>query len=158
MTQPAAATTEAAPAPPKPAPTGPATLRFDPVEITQAVGSTFVVNVIYSGADAIYAVPIQLSYDPRVLQLLNISNGGFLGGDGQSVALVHREDPPGTLQASATRPPGAGGIPGEGAVFTLTFVAKAPGQSPLVITRAGARDANMQILQVTASPATVTVR
>ncbi|MGH9670708.1 MAG: secretin N-terminal domain-containing protein [Terriglobales bacterium] len=158
VAQPPAATTETAPAPPKPAPSGPATLRIDPAESTQAVGSTFVVNVMYSGNDAVYAVPIQFSYDPRVLQLLNISNGGFLGGDGESVALVHREDPPGTLQASATRPPGAGGIPGEGAVFTLTFVAKAPGQSPLVITRPGARDANMQILQVTASPATVTVR
>jgi general secretion pathway protein D len=122
------------------------------------VGSTFVVNVVYSGSGSVYAVPIQLSYDPRVLQLLNISNGGFLGGDGQSVALVHREDPPGTLQASATRPPGASGIPGQGAVFTLTFVAKAPGQSPLVITRPGARDAGMQVLPVTASPATVTVR
>jgi len=158
VTPPPAAPTELGPAPAKPAPQGPAALRFDPAEITQAVGSTFVVNVVYSGSDAVYAVPIQLSYDPRVLQLLNISNGGFLAGDGQSVALVHREDPPGTLQASATRPPGAGGVPGEGAVFTLTFVAKAPGESPLIITRPGARDANMQMLQVTASPATVTVR
>ena len=122
------------------------------------MGATFVVNVVYSGAEPVYAVPIQLSYDPRVLQLLNISNGGFLGGDGQSVALVHREDPPGTLQISATRPPGAGGISGEGAVFALTFAAKAPGQSALVITMPGARDANMQVLQVAASPATVTVR
>jgi general secretion pathway protein D len=121
------------------------------------VGSTFTVNVVYSGADPIYAVPIQISYDPKVLQLLNISNGGFLAGDGQSVALVHREDPPGMLQASATRPPGAGGIPGEGAVFTLTFVARAPGESPLIITRPGARDASMRMLQVTASPATVNV-
>lgn len=157
---PAAATTEPGPSPetPKPAPGGPSALRFDPAEATQAVGSTFVVNVVYSGAQPIYAVPIQLSYDPKVLQLLNISNGGFLGGDGQSVALVHREDPLGTLQISATRPPGAGGISGEGPVFTLTFAAKSPGQSALVISMPGARDANMQVIQVTASPATVTVR
>ena len=154
---PSASTFEPGPAPPKPAPTGPATLRFDPANVTQAVGSTFTVNVVYSGADPIYAVPIQISYDPRVLELLNISNGGFLAGDGQSVALVHREDPPGMLQASATRPPGAGGIPGEGAVFTLTFVARAAGETPLIITRPGARDASMRMLQVTASPATVTV-
>jgi general secretion pathway protein D len=122
------------------------------------VGSTFTVNILYSGADAVYAVPIQLSYDPKVLQLLNLSNGGFLAGDGQSVALVHREEPPGTLQVSATRPPGAGGVSGEGAVFTLTFLAKTAGQSALIISRPGARDANMQMLQVTAAPATVTVR
>ncbi len=160
VTPPPAPATELGPAPPlpKPAPAGPPALRLEPVEATQPVGSTFVVNVIYSGAQPIYAVPIQLSYDPRVLQLLNISNGGFLGGDGQSVALVHREDPLGTLQISATRPPGAGGISGEGAVFTLTFAAKASGQSPLIITMPGARDANMQVLQMAASPATVTVR
>jgi general secretion pathway protein D len=154
------AATEAAPAPTpaKPAPSGPASLRFDPAESTQAVGSTFTVNILYSGADAVYAVPIQLSYDPKVLQLLNLSNGGFLAGDGQSVALVHREEPPGTLQVSATRPPGAGGVTGEGAVFTLTFLAKTAGQSALIISRPGARDANMQMLQVTAAPATVTVR
>ncbi len=159
MTQASPAATEASPAPAaaKPAPRGPRALRFDPPESTQAVGSTFTVNVVYSGADPVYAVPIQLSYDPRVLQLLNISNGGFLAGDGQPVALVHREDPPGTLQVSVTRPPGAGGVAGEGAVFTLTFAAKAPGQSALIITRPGARDANMQMLQVTAAPATVTV-
>jgi general secretion pathway protein D len=150
-------TSQPGPAPAMPAPQGPATLRFDPANVTQTVGSTFTVNVVYSGADPIYAVPIQISYDPKVLQLLNISNGGFLAGDGQSVALVHREDPPGMLQASATRPPGAGGIPGEGAVFTLTFVARAPGESPLIITRPGARDASMRMLQVTASPATVNV-
>ena len=148
----------AEPMPARPAPLGPRALRFDPAESTQGVGSTFTVNVVYSGADPVYAVPIQLSYDPRVLQLLNISNGGFLAGDGQSVALVHREDPLGTLQVSATRPPGAGGVAGEGAVFTLTFVARAPGQSALIISRPGARDANMQMLQVTAAPATVTVR
>ncbi len=159
-THPAAPVTDLGPAPalPKPVPAGPPALRLEPAEATQPVGATFVVNVVYSGAEPIYAVPIQLSYDPRVLQLLNISNGGFLGGDGQSVALVHREDPPGTLQISATRPPGAGGISGEGAVFALTFAAKAPGQSALVITMPGARDANMQVLQVAASPATVTVR
>jgi len=160
VAQPPATVTELGPppVPPKSAPAGPPALRLDPADATQPVGSTFVVNVVYSGAQPIYAVPIQLSYDPRVLQLLNISNGGFLGGDGQSVALVHREDPLGMLQISATRPPGAGGISGEGAVFTLTFAAKAPGQSALIITRPGARDANMQVLQMAASPATVTVR
>ncbi|HEV2022945.1 MAG TPA: secretin N-terminal domain-containing protein [Terriglobales bacterium] len=158
VTQPPATVMGPNPVPPRPAPIGPRALRFDPVESTQAVGSTFVVNIVYSGADPIYAVPVQVSYDPRVLQLLNISNGGFLAGDGQSVALVHREDPPGTLQVSATRPPGAGGVAGEGPVFSLTFVAKAPGQSSLIITRPGARDANMQMLQVVATPATVTVR
>jgi general secretion pathway protein D len=75
------------------------------------------------------------------------------------VALVHRDDPQsGTLQITATRPPGSGGVGGDGAVFTLTFMAKASGQSTLSILRGGARDPQMQAIPATASQATVTVK
>jgi general secretion pathway protein D len=135
-----------------------AILSFDPPQITQAAGSTFAVNVAVSGAQNIYSVPLQITYDPRQVQLLNISNGGFLSRDGQAVALVHREDPLGNLQITATRPPNSGGVSGQGAVLTLTFMAKASGQSTLNIVRAGARDANMQPIPVSGGQAMVTVK
>jgi general secretion pathway protein D len=116
------------------------------------------VNVTISGAQNLYSVPVQISYDPRSLQLLNVSNGAFLSRDGQPVVIVHREDAPGLEQISATRPPGSGGVSGQGSVFTLTFMAKAPGQSTLSITRAGARDPAMQPVQVTAGQAMVAVK
>ncbi len=50
------------------------------------------VNLLLSGAQNVYSVPVQLNYDPTMLQLVNVSNGGFLSQDGQAVALVHRED------------------------------------------------------------------
>ena len=135
-----------------------AILSFDPPQITQPTGSTFAVNVVVSGGQNIYSVPLQISYDPRQVQLLNISNGGFLSRDGQAVALVHREDPVGNLQITATRPPNSGGVSGQGAVLTLTFMAKAAGQSTLNIVRAGARDANMQPISVSGGQAMVTVK
>ncbi|HEU5452878.1 MAG TPA: cohesin domain-containing protein, partial [Terriglobales bacterium] len=135
-----------------------AILSFDPPQITQPTGSTFAVNVVVSGGQNIYSVPLQISYDPRQVQLLNISNGGFLSRDGQAVALVHREDPVGNLQITATRPPNSGGVSGQGAVLTLTFMAKAAGQSTLNIVRAGARDANMQPIPVSGGQAMVTVK
>ena len=135
-----------------------AILSFDPPQITQAAGSTFAVNVAVSGAQNIYSVPLQITYDPRQVQLLNISNGGFLSRDGQAVALVHREDPLGNLQITATRPPNSGGVSGQGAVLTLTFMAKTSGQSTLNIVRAGARDANMQPIPVSGGQAMVTVK
>lgn len=111
-----------------------------------------------NGAQNIYSVPVQLSYDPKTLQLVNVSNGGLLSSDGQAVALVNRDDPTtGTLQVTATRPPGAGGVSGQGTIFTLTFMAKAPGTSTLAITRGGARDPANQPIQVTMSQASVTV-
>ncbi len=146
------------PAQPSQGTTGAAIMSFDPPQLNQAVGSTFAVNVTVSGAQNLYSVPVQVSYDPRSLQLINVSNGNFLSRDGQPVVIVHREDAPGLEQISATRPPGSGGVSGQGAVFTLTFMAKAPGQSTLSITKAGARDPAMQPVQVTPGQAMVTVK
>jgi len=132
---------------------------FDPPTITAAKGNTFVVNLLISGAQNVYSVPVQMNYDPAKLQLVNVSNGGFLSQDGQAVALVHREDETtGTLQITATRPPGAGGVSGQGAVVTITFQAKASGQTPLTITRGGARDPALQSITVNGAQASVTVQ
>jgi general secretion pathway protein D len=138
---------------------GSANFLFDPGQITAQKGNTFVVNLLISGAQNVYSVPVQLNYDPAKLQLVNVSNGGFLSQDGQAVALVHREDDTtGTLQITATRPPGAGGVSGQGAVVTLTFQAKASGQTPLTITRGGARDPGLQAITVNGAQASVTVQ
>jgi general secretion pathway protein D len=132
---------------------------FDPGEITAVKGNTFVVNLMISGAQNVYSVPVQMNYDPAKLQLVNVSNGGFLSQDGQAVALVHREDETtGTLQITATRPPGSGGVSGQGTVVTMTFQAKASGQTPLTITRGGARDPAQQAITVNGAQASVTVQ
>jgi general secretion pathway protein D len=132
---------------------------FDPATLNQAKGSTFTVNVLLTGGKNVYSVPVQLSYDPNALQVINVSNGGFLSQDGQAVALVHRDDPTtGTLQVTASRPPGVGGVSGQGAVVTVTFMAKAPGQSALTITRGGARDPAMQPIAMNGAQAAITIQ
>lgn len=135
----------------------PASFAFDPPAITQHAGSTFTMNVVLNGAQNVYSVPLQLSYDPKLLQVVNVSNGTLLAQDGQIVTVTHREDD-GTLQVTATRPPGASGISGQGPVVTLTFMAKAPGQGSLTIARGGARDPAMQAMPVNGAAATVTIQ
>jgi general secretion pathway protein D len=138
---------------------GNASFLFDPPGITQAKGATFAVNILLSGAQNVYSVPVQLNYDPNILQMVNVSNGGFLSQDGQAVALVHRDDPSsGMVQITATRPPGSGGVSGQGAVLTLTFLAKASGQTTLAITRGGARDPAMQAIPVNGAQATINIQ
>ncbi|MBZ5722095.1 MAG: type II and III secretion system protein [Acidobacteriia bacterium] len=151
---PQAAPQEAQPSSPQ----GAASFVFDPPAVNQPGGSTFAVNVLLTGSQNVYSVPLQVSYDPKVLQVVNVSNGGFLSQDGQAVALVHRDDGNGTLQITATRPPGSGGVSGQGTVVTLTFVAKAAGQSALTISKGGARDPAMQALPVSGAVASVTVQ
>jgi general secretion pathway protein D len=156
---PAAAQAPAAQAPAPPAPASAASFAFDPASVTQPAGSTFAVNVMLKGAQNVYSVPLQVTYDPKVLQVMNVSNGGLLSQDGQIVGIVHRDDDStGTLQISATRPPGANGISGQGAVVTLTFMAKANGQSALTISKGGARDPAMKAMQVAGAVATITVQ
>ena len=132
---------------------------FDPPTIQATKSNTFAVNLVISGAQNVYSVPVQLNYDPKMLQLVNVSNGGFLSQDGQAVALVHREDETiGQLTITASRPSGAGGVSGQGTVVTMTFMAKATGQTPLTITRGGARDPGLQAITVNGAQASVTIQ
>ncbi len=132
---------------------------FDPPTVQATKGNTFVVNLLISGAQNIHSIPVQLNYDPKMLQLVNVSNGGFLSQDGQVVGIVHREDEAvGQLQITASRPPGAGGVSGQGSVVTMTFQAKTDGQTPLTITRGGARDPGAQGITVNGAQASVTVQ
>jgi len=151
----------AATAPPMPQLTeraaGQASFAFDPPASTQPAGSTFTVSVLLNGAQNVHTVPLQLSYDPKLLQVVNVSNGSLLSQDGQIVTVTHREDD-GTMQITAMRPPGATGISGQGPVVTLTFMAKAAGQGSLTIARGGARDPAMQALPVDGATATVTIQ
>lgn len=132
---------------------------FDPPTIQAKKGDTFAVNLLISGAQNVYSVPVQLNYDPSLLQLVNVSNGSFLSQDGQVVTLVHREDESlGQSQITVSRPSGAAGVSGQGTVVTVTFVAKSSGQTPLTITRGGARDPGLQAITVNGAQASVTVQ
>jgi general secretion pathway protein D len=139
-------------------PGGPLTLKLDPGALTQQQGSNFTLNVTLTNAKDVAAVPVQITYDPRVLQFVSISNGDFLAKDGQAVALVHRDDPSsGKLQVTAQRPPGLGGVSGEGTVFSLVFMAKAKGNSAVAISIPGARNSHNQPLEVMGSQTAITV-
>jgi general secretion pathway protein D len=137
-------------------PPGATSLRVDPPTLSPTAGSTFTVNVVASGAKDMYSAPVQISYDPNLLQLVNVSNGDLLSRDGQAVALVHREDA-GNIQANATRPPGSGGISGDGILYSITFQAKAKGATSVNI-RPSVRNSAMQVIPVSASPGVVTIK
>ncbi len=141
------------------APSGMASFAFDPPIVKQAPGSTFTLSIKVSSVQNAYSVPLQITYDPKLLQVMNVSNGGFLSQDGQAVALVHRDDQDaGTLQVTATRPPGANGVSGQGTVIVLTLLAKGNGQGSVTISKGGARDPGMQALPVAGAVANVTIQ
>ena len=136
-----------------------AIMNFEPASSQQTKGQTFTVNLLLNSQQQMHSFSVQLQYDPKLLQLANISNGGFLSSDGQAVAIVHRDDAAGgKLQITGTRPPGSGGVSGNGSVFTLTFVAKAPGQTTIAPIGLFPRDEAGTPIMMSAGQATVSIQ
>ena len=150
----------AAPAVQPPAPLPAATINFalSPQPGPVAPGATFQLSVVLNGGTDISAVPLQISYNPATLSLLNVDNGSYLNHDGQAVALVHRDDGPGTININASRPPGAAGVSGNGVVCVLTFQAKAVGDSVIAITRPGAVNSAQHLLPAQGANVSVQVK
>ena len=136
-----------------------AVLSVDPPMVNQAAGGTFAINVTLSGGQNVSAVPVQVSYDPKVLTFASISDAGGLSKDGAAVTLVHRDDPAnGTVQISLMRPQGSNGITPQGPLFTMTFVAKAAGQGTVSVGQTVLKDPNMGAIPAAGSQAIVNVR
>jgi len=139
-------------------PAGNASFAFTPPAAPPAVGSTFRIPVLLSGAKDIASVPLQIKYDPEKLSLVNVDYGDFLSRDGQAVALVHRDDGPGVITIDASRPPGVAGLSGAGVVCVLSFQARAAGESALTMTKAAAVNSAQQQVPAKGAQTTIVVR
>ncbi len=129
-----------------------------PANSTQTVGSTFQVAILAANAHDVYSVPLQVQFDPKILQLVNVDAGGLLGGDGQPVAMVHRDEGNGLVTIQGSRPPGVAGVSGQGDVCTLTFKAIAAGDSNIALVKVGAMNSKQVNLPATGSQAVVHVK
>ncbi|MGB7549869.1 MAG: cohesin domain-containing protein, partial [Terracidiphilus sp.] len=144
--------------PPSQRPLGRLSFSLVPPPGAVAAGATFQVPIVIAGAQDIASVPLQVQYDPAKLSLVNVGEGDFLGSDGQAVALVHRDDGPGTIVLNASRPPGAAGVSGAGVVCVLSFQAKAAGASALTITRPAAMTSAQQPVQAQGAQTSIVVK
>ncbi len=136
----------------------PVVFSIQPVSSTQTVGSTFQATVNVGNAQDVFSVPLQVEFDPAVLQLVNVDAGPFLGSDGQAVALVHRDEGNGLVTISSSRPPNVKGMSGQGSVCTLTFKAIAPGHSNLRLVKVAARNSGQVNLPAVGLQASVEVK
>ena len=136
----------------------PVSLTVVPASANQTVGSTFQVAVMLGNGHDIYSVPLQMQFNPAVLQLVNVDAGDFLSRDGQPVSIAHRDDEHGVVTISTQRPPNAAGISGQGNLCTLTFKAIAAGDSNLALVKVGARNSAQTNLPAAGSQAVVHVK
>jgi len=143
----------------QPVPGGPVSLSVVPANANQQVGSTFQVAVMLADGTNVFAVPMQVQYNPHVMQLVNVDAGDFLSQDGKPVALVHRDDAAtGLVSISTTRPPSSNGVTGKGNLCTLTFKAIGPGDGNISLVKVGAKDNQQNNLAAVGSQAVVHVQ
>ena len=101
-------------------------------------------------ASDLVSFPMQIQFNPNVLQLQNVDAGNFLSKDGKPATVVHRDDGNGMVTIGATRPPQAAGVSGAGSVALLTFKAVGAGDSTISFVKVGAK--NSAQLAIAATP------
>lgn len=159
---PAAGPAAAGPATATPAPAAAAQnamLRFDPANITLKPGETTTVGVVVQNVQDLYSIPLLLQFNPAVVSIEDVRQGGFLSGGTQDIAIVERVDKEkGQAIVSATRMPNTPGVSGSGTLVGIVLKGVAPGTSQLSIVQVNAKDSQQRPIQVVTSEATIRVQ
>ena len=122
-------------------------------------GDTTTIGLTVNGVQDLYSIPLLLQYNPAVIQVEEIRNGGFLAGGTQDIAIVQRIDQQkGQAIISATRQPNTPGINGSGTLIGLVIRAVAPGSSPLQIVQVNAKDSQQRQIPMISSEAVIQVQ
>ncbi|MBI1956028.1 MAG: hypothetical protein HYS38_06500, partial [Acidobacteria bacterium] len=129
-----------------------------PTSLPQA-GETFELPLEVENAREMSSAALEIAYDPRVLRLVRVASGGFLGQGNQPVAVVERtEETSGKASVTLSRPPNSGGVSGGGTLAVFTFQATQTGATPLEITPAGDGSPSNQRLPLEGAQATIRIR
>ncbi|MFZ0520720.1 MAG: hypothetical protein WAL95_06830 [Candidatus Acidiferrales bacterium] len=154
--------------PPAAGSAGPAApLHFNPENIALKPGDSTTVGLAISGVHDLFSLPLLVEYDPAVMQIDDVRDGGFLSGGTEAVAIVQRIDAQkGEVMISCTRRhAGTGatggvvaGVNGSGTILGLVVRAVKPGTSKIQIVEVQAQDSRQQAIPIVASEATVRVQ
>ena len=155
----AAPAAEVAPAAANPSASQNATLRFEPGAAALKPGETTTIGVTVQNVQDLYSIPMLLQFNPAVISIEDVRQGGFLSGGTQEVAIVERVDKErGQAIISATRMPNTPGVSGSGTLVGIVVKGLAPGNSQLSIVQVNAKDSQQRPIQVVTGEATVKVQ
>lgn len=136
-----------------------AQLQFQPRSITIKPGDTVTLGLAVNDVKDLYSIPMMIQYNPSVIQIEDVRNGGFLSGGTQEIAIVQRIDQQkGQLIVSATRQPKTPGVNGSGTLLGITLRALTPGSSPLQVVMVNAHNSQQQTIPMVTGVATVQVK
>jgi general secretion pathway protein D len=136
-----------------------AQLQFDPSTVNLKRGDSTTIGLKVTNIGDLYSIPLLIHYDPAVVQVEEIRDGGFLSGGTQEIAIVQHIDPQrGEAVVSATRQPNTPGISGTGTLLGVVVKAIGPGKSSIQILQVNARDSQQHTIPLVSGEATIQVQ
>jgi len=152
---PSAPTTQTSPQPNAPST---AQLHFEPARVILKAGDSTTLGLAVSNVNDLFSIPLLIHYDPSVIRVEDVRDGGFLSGGDQGIAIVHSIDQAhGQIIVSATRKPSTPGVNGSGTLLGIVIRGLAPGTSPLQVLQVNARDSQQRTIPMVSSEAAVQV-
>ncbi|MGH9427266.1 MAG: cohesin domain-containing protein, partial [Terriglobia bacterium] len=121
-------------------------------------GTKITVAVSIDNAQDASGASFALSFNPKVLKLVNVQDGGFLSQGGKASSLSQKIDNDnGTATVSLTRPAGSPGVSGSGILANLQFEAVGPGITSITFSQASVADVSQTPLPTSSSGTQITV-
>ena len=134
-------------------------LQFDPANVTIKPGDTATIGLKIANVSDLFSIPLLIHYNPAVIQISEIRDGGFLSGGNQAIPIVQHIDPQrGEAVVSATRQPNTPGVSGTGTLLGVVVKAVGPGTSNIQILEVNARNAQQKTIPLVSGEATVQVQ
>ena len=161
----------AAPAIPGPSPSAPMTqtspqpsapstaqLHFEPAKAILKSGDSTTLGLAVANVNDLFSIPLLIHFDPAVIRVEDVRDGGFLSGGDQGIAIVHSIDQAhGQVIISATRKPATPGVNGSGTLLGIVIRGLAPGTSTLQVLQVNARDSQQRTIPMVSSEAAIQV-
>jgi general secretion pathway protein D len=136
-----------------------AQIRFNPERATLQSGDSEIVGVSVEGVSDLFSIPLMLKYDPAVIQVVEVRDGGFLSGGTQAVAIVQRIDAQeGEVMISCARGPHTPGVNGSGTILGLVVRAVGAGEARIQITEASPQDSQQRSIPISSGEAVIQVQ
>jgi len=135
-------------------------LLFQPGQTALAAGEETTVSVLADGVTDLFGSPLRIAFDPAVVNIVEITRGGFLAGPERTDLIFSRNirNQVGQAAVNISRFPGTGGATGRGELIQIRLRGVAAGQTQLNVSPTGARRADGNPMNLQAASLQLTVQ
>jgi hypothetical protein len=121
-------------------------LSLEPAKRTVNAGSEFEISLVIDTSKKVSHLPITLSYDSDVIELIGVTKGTFLGSEEECEVLADFSEP-GKVVLGASRLGEVEGVQGQGVVAVLEFRALEVGSAKISFDSRKALNKNLKLVK-----------